>query len=72
MTYWNVLCSWFVMIHVLIRIKRMCYLVLVAWMLGVSNVILEETRMVHETRNVIEQKEIIPDTDFDEDNIYVA
>ena len=56
--------------NVLIKIKRLSYLIIVAWMLGVSNVILEETRMVHETRNVIEQQEIVPDTDFDEDEIY--
>ena len=56
---------------VLVKIKQMCYLILVAWMLGVSNIILEETRMVHETRNVIEQQEIVPDTDFDEDEVYV-
>lgn len=39
-------------------------------MLGVSNVILEETRMVYETRNVIEQQEIAPDTDFEENEVY--
>ena len=38
-------------------------------MLGVSNVILEETRMVHDTRTVIEQQEVIPDTDFDEEDL---
>jgi len=51
-------------------IKHMLYLVLVAWMLGVSNIILEETRMVHETRATIEQQEEVPDTDLDEDEIY--
>lgn len=39
-------------------------------MLGMSNVILEETRMVHDTRNVIEQQEIVPDTDLDADAVY--
>ena len=38
-------------------------------MLGVSNVILEETRMVHDTRTVIEQQKVIPDTDFDEEDL---
>ena len=39
-------------------------------MLGVSNVILEETQMVHETRNVIEQQEIALNADFDIDDVY--
>jgi len=51
-------------------IKRMIYLFLVAWMLGVSNIILEETRMVHDTRAIIEHQEIIPDTDLDEDETF--
>lgn len=38
-------------------------------MLGVSNVILEETRMVHDTRAVIEQQEEAPDTDFDAEDL---
>ena len=54
------------------KLKQICHLLIVAWMLGVSNVILEETRMVHETRTVIEQKESIPDTDLDEEDIYVS
>ncbi len=33
---------------------------------GVSNIILEETRMVHDTRAVIEQKEEVSDTDLDD------
>jgi len=56
--------------NVLIKIKRLSYLIIAAWMLGVSNVILEETRMVYETRNVIEQQEIAPDTDFEENEVY--
>jgi len=51
-------------------LKRISYLILVAWMLGVSNIILEETRMVHETRATIEQQEEIPDTDLDEEENY--
>lgn len=34
---------------------------LIAFMLGMSNVILEETRMVNDTRAQIEQQEVIPD-----------
>ena len=49
------------------KLRRFLYLIIVAWMLGVSNIILEETRMVHESRTVIEQKEDAPDTDFDDD-----
>lgn len=37
--------------------------VLVAFMLGMSNVILEEDRMVNDTRAKIEQQEIQPDDD---------
>lgn len=51
------------------KVKRICYLIIVAWMLGVSNVILEETRMVHDTRAVIEQQEEAPDTDFDAEDL---
>lgn len=58
------------MCRLLKKIKRISYLILVAWMLGVSNVILEETRMVHDTRAVIEQQEVVvPDTDFDEEDL---
>ncbi|WP_411895595.1 hypothetical protein [Winogradskyella sp. A2] len=57
------------MLKVLTRIKRVAYLFMVAWMLGVSNVILEETRMVHDTRSVIEQQEEVPDTDFDSEDL---
>ena len=34
---------------------------LIAFMLGMSNVILEETRMVNDTRVQIEQQEVQPD-----------
>lgn len=46
-------------------LKRISYLFLVAWMLGVSNIILEETRMVHETRVTIEQQEGVLESDLD-------
>ena len=49
-------------------IKRFFYLLLVAWMLGVSNVIMEETRMVHDTRAVIEERAILLDTDLDDED----
>ncbi len=40
-------------------------------MLGISNVILEEVRMVHDTRAVIEQQEEVSDTDFDDDKLFL-
>jgi hypothetical protein len=52
------------------RLSHFCYLIVVAWMLGVSNVILEETRMVHDTRAVIEVQALLPDTDLDDDEVY--
>lgn len=51
-------------------LKRLGYLIIVAWMLGVSNIILEETRMVHETRAAINQQEEIFDTNLDEEENY--
>ena len=51
-------------------IKRFSYALIVALMLGVSNVILEETRMVNDTRETIEQQEIIPDTDLEKEDIF--
>ena len=53
-------------------LKRLSYLFLTAWMLGVSNIILEETRMVHETRAILEQQEEIPDSNLDDDEVYKA
>lgn len=44
-------------------LRRKTSLVLVAFMLGMSNVILEEDRMVNDTRAKIEQQEIQPDDD---------
>ena len=51
-------------------IKRFSYALIVALMLGVSNVILEETRMVNDFRETIEQQEIIPDTDLEKEDIF--
>ncbi|NHF58261.1 hypothetical protein FK220_002830 [Flavobacteriaceae bacterium TP-CH-4] len=45
---------------------RKVSMLLIAFMLGMSNVILEETRMVHDTREQIEQQEIVPDNDLDD------
>ncbi len=44
-------------------LRRKTSLVLVAFMLGMSNVILEEDRMVNDTRAKIEQQEIQPEDD---------
>lgn len=57
------------MFKIFAKIKSICYILMVAWMLGISNIILEETRMVHDTRAVIEQQEEIPDTNFDSDDL---
>ncbi len=43
---------------------RKMAVVLVAFMLGMSNVILEEDRMVNDTRAVLEQQEETPDDDL--------
>ncbi|WP_431158045.1 hypothetical protein [Winogradskyella poriferorum] len=56
---------------VLKRLRRLSYLLITAWMLGISNVILEEVRMVHDTRAVIEQQEEVSDTDFDDDKLFL-
>lgn len=40
-------------------------------MLGVSNVILEETRTIHDTRMITEQHEDITDSNLNEDAIYL-
>ena len=39
-------------------------MLLIAFMLGMSNVILEEDRMVHDIREHIEQQEITPEDDL--------
>lgn len=36
-------------------------MLMIAFMLGISNVILEETRMVHDTREKIEMQEVVSD-----------
>ncbi|EAR02140.1 hypothetical protein FB2170_02615 [Maribacter sp. HTCC2170] len=38
-------------------------MLMIAFMLGMSNVILEETRMVNDTRIKTEQLEVLPDED---------
>lgn len=43
----------------------MMALVMTAWMLGISNVIYEESRMVHDTRTRTEQQETVPDDEED-------
>lgn len=44
-------------------IKRKASVLLIAFMLGMSNVILEETRMVNDTRAQTEHQELLPDED---------
>jgi len=44
--------------------QRRVSLLLIAFMLGLSNVILEETRMVNDTKAKIECQELIPDEDL--------
>lgn len=48
----------------MVFIRRKISMVLIAFMLGMSNVILEETRMVDDTREHIEQQEIQPEEDM--------
>ncbi|WP_157962310.1 hypothetical protein [Winogradskyella aurantiaca] len=50
------------------RFLNLLKLILVAWMLGVSNVVLEEDRMVHDTRLKIEYQEEYSDSDLNEDD----
>lgn len=44
-------------------LRRFLSLLMTAAMLGISNVILEEDRMVHDTRAKIEQQEVQPEDD---------
>jgi len=44
-------------------LKRKVSMVLIAFMLGVSNVILEEDRTIYDTRVKVEQQEVQPDDD---------
>lgn len=46
-------------------LKRIAYLIIVAFMLGMSNALMDETRMVNNTNAEIEQ-EITPDPDDQE------
>ena len=46
------------------QVKRRISMLLIAFMLGMSNVILEEDRMVNNTREHIEQQEITPEEDL--------
>lgn len=43
--------------------RKKASLILVAFMLGMSNVILEEDRMVHDTRATIEQQQVQEEDD---------
>ncbi len=49
-----------------IPIRRKVSLVLIAFMLGASNVILDESRSVNDTREHIEQPEVLPDEDLND------
>ncbi len=44
--------------------RRRMSLILIAFMLGMSNVILEESRSVNDTREHIEHPEVLPDEDL--------
>jgi len=44
--------------QILFFIKKIVSIILVAFMLGMSNVILEETRMINDTRAEIELQEV--------------
>jgi len=44
-------------------LKQKASMLLLAFMLGMSNVILEETRMVNDTKIKTEQQEVLPDED---------
>jgi len=44
-------------------LKKRVSLLLIAFMLGMSNVILEETRMVNDNRINTEQQEVLPNED---------
>ncbi len=51
-------------------LARKMAVLLVAFMLGMSNVILEEDRMVNDTRAVLEQQEETPEDDFSDTVFY--
>ncbi|MDB4292379.1 hypothetical protein N9954_03170 [Maribacter sp.] len=50
--------------YVVQLVKRKISMLLIAFMLGMSNVILEEDRMVHDTREHIELQELAPEDDL--------
>ncbi|WP_394747251.1 hypothetical protein [Spongiimicrobium salis] len=45
----------------ILLLKRKLGVLLIAFMLGMSNAILEETRMVNDTRKHVEIAEVLPD-----------
>jgi len=45
-------------------LKQRASMLLIAFMLGISNVILEETRMINDSANRMEQVESLPDEDL--------
>ncbi|MEX0360095.1 MAG: hypothetical protein AB3N10_03810 [Allomuricauda sp.] len=47
--------------RVLKRLRRIASILLSAYMLGVSNVVLEEDRLINDTRAKVEQQEIQDD-----------
>ena len=51
---------------ILFLIRRRASLVMIAFMLGMSNVILEESRSINDTREHIEQPEVLPDEDLND------
>jgi len=51
--------------------RRRASLVLIAFMLGMSNVILEESRSINDTREHTEHPEVLPDEDLNETADYI-
>lgn len=49
--------------RILKRVRRVAYIFLSAYMLGLSNVVLEEDRLINDTRAKVEQQEIQDDDD---------
>jgi len=49
--------------YIFLFFQQRVSLLLIAFMLGLSNVILEETRMINDTRAKIECQELIPGED---------
>ncbi len=44
-------------------LRRRSSVLMIAFMLGISNVLLEETRMINDTRTQTEHQESLPDED---------